>query len=289
MSDRPSRFITARDGLRLHYLDFAGDPSLAPKTPVVCLPGLARSADDFIPLAKRLAAQGRRVLALDYRGRGLSQWDADWRHYALEVEQDDSLAVLADAGVDAAVFFGTSRGGLHIMKLAEKRAAMIRAAVFNDVGPRVELDGLLRIRRYVGKLPPLPSMEDAAALMRLSAGMHFSGVDPQDWATYARQTFVEKDGKVQLRYDPELSHTLDDIENDLAREDFWVGFDALAAVPLLAIRGANSDILSDGTLDDMEARHPGMERLVVPGQGHAPLLLDAPTLEAIDRFFAPLA
>ncbi len=84
MSDRPSRFIAARDGLRLHYLDFAGDPG---KTPVVCLPGLARSADDFVPLAQRFAAQGRRVLALDYRGRGDSQWDRDWRHYALDVEQ----------------------------------------------------------------------------------------------------------------------------------------------------------------------------------------------------------
>ncbi len=156
------------------------------------------------------------------------------------------------------------------MKLAEKRMDMIRAAVFNDVGPRIELDGLLRIRRYVGKLPPLSRMEDAAALMRLSAGLHFSGVSAAEWATYARQTFIEQDGKVVLRYDPELSHTLDDIENDLAREDFWTGFDRLAPVPLLAIRGANSDILSNETLDDMAARHPGMERLIVEGQGHAP-------------------
>ncbi|MCX7900404.1 MAG: alpha/beta hydrolase, partial [Methylocystis sp.] len=185
-----SCFVTARDGLRLHYLDFSHDGGRAA---VVCLPGLSRSAEDFRPLALALQSEGRRVLALDYRGRGLSDWDADWRHYDLDVEEDDIFMVLADAGVTRAVFIGTSRGGLHMMRIAASKPGVILAGVMNDVGPEIDHAGLLRIKRYVGKLPPIHSMADATALMKMTAGRHFSGVSPEEWETYARQTFVEKE------------------------------------------------------------------------------------------------
>ncbi|KAF0121236.1 MAG: alpha/beta hydrolase fold protein [Methylocystaceae bacterium] len=206
-----SRYIRAADGLRLHYLDYPAPPGGAGSAllPVVCLPGLARSADDFDRIARTLQADGRRVLALDYRGRGRSDWDQDWRRYAFDVEQDDIAAQLADAGVEQTVFVGTSRGGLHTMRIAARRPGVVRGAVLNDIGPKIEHAGLLRIKRYVGRLPPIASMREAIALMRMTAGVDFSGVSPQEWEDYARLTFVEKDGKVQLRYDPDLSHTLD--------------------------------------------------------------------------------
>lgn len=281
-SRRANRFIAARDGLRLHCLDYPADHTA--RAPVVCLPGLTRSAEDFDLLARALAAQGRRVVALDYRGRGLSDWDADWSHYVLEVEQDDILSVLADAGVASAVFVGTSRGGIHIMRLALARPGLVRAAVLNDIGPSIEVTGLLRIKKYVGRLPPLNSMADAIGLMRLTAGAQFSNVSLEEWETYARLTFVEKDGKVVLRYDPQLSHTLDTVAPDMKQPDFWPEFEALADVPVLGARGANSDILSPETFDEMERRHPGMGRLTVEGQGHAPLLLDEPTIGRIVEF-----
>jgi pimeloyl-ACP methyl ester carboxylesterase len=280
--ERASRFIAAPDGLRLHYLDFVAEAET--RLPVVCLPGLARSAEDFAALALRLAAQGRRGLVLDYRGRGLSDWDPDWSHYDLDVEQADILAVLAAAGVARAIFVGTSRGGLHTMRLARARPGLVAAAVLNDIGPDIEVAGLVRIKRYVGKLPPLNSLADAIGLMRLTAGAHFSAVSPQEWELYARQTFAEKDGKVVLRYDPELSHTLDEVAPDMEAQTFWEEFDALARLPVLAVRGANSDILSQETLVAMARRHPGLETCVVEGQGHAPLLLDEPTLSRIARF-----
>ncbi len=276
------RYLQAGDGLRLHYLDFfCSEPA---RQPLVCLPGLARTADDFERVAARALAQGRRVLALDYRGRGRSDWDPDWRHYNLDVEQGDILKALADAGVDSAVFLGTSRGGLHTMRLAAARPELVRAAILNDIGPKIENESLLRIKRYVGKLPPLRSMSDAVALMRFSAGQTFAGVDPQDWEAYARQTFEMKDGQVVLRYDPELAHTLDEIAPDVVYETFWDEFGALASLPLLAIRGETTDLLSLDTLAEMQRLAPAMEVFTVPGQGHAPLLLDAPTLDRIAAF-----
>lgn len=278
-----SRFITTADGLRLHALDYA---SSGEKLPLVCLPGLARTADDFWRVAENVVPTGRRVLALDYRGRGRSAWDKDWRRYTLDVEQADILDVLADAGVSEAVFLGTSRGGMHTMRLSRARPGLVRAAILNDIGPKVEKSGLLRIKGYVGKLPPLRSLNEAIALMRLTAGRDFPGVRPEEWETYARQTFVEKDGVVSLRYDPELSHTLDVVTPDAEFEDFWEPFAALAKGPILALRGETSDILSVETLAEMAQRAPLLEAHTVPGQGHAPLLLDPPTLARIVAFLA---
>lgn len=278
---RRDRYVPAADGLRLHYCDYPGSSSCAP---VICLPGLARSAADFDPLARELALSGRRVLALDYRGRGESQWDPDWTHYDIDVEERDIFTTLADAGIDSGVFVGTSRGGIHTMRLADKRPGLIRAAVLNDIGPIVEVAGLVRIKRYVGKLPPLSNMSEAVALIRLTAGALFPSVTIEEWQVYARQTFVEKDEQVVLRYDPELTHLLDTVEPDMEAPNFWKEFDALDKIPLLAIRGANSDILSPAVFAEMARRHPNMQTLTIEGQGHAPLLLDRPTIETIVHF-----
>jgi pimeloyl-ACP methyl ester carboxylesterase len=277
-----SRYIAAADGLRLHYLDYPHPE--AKRLPLVCLPGLARSADDFWLVADAAQRAGRRVLALDYRGRGRSDWDADWRRYDLDVEQGDILAVLADAGVNEAVFLGTSRGGLHTMRLSQARPALVAAAILNDIGPKVEKEGLLRIKSYVGKLPPLSRLSEAVALMRMTAAPRFSGVSAEEWEVYARQTFVERDGRVELRYDPALNHTLDSVTPEAEFEEFWEPFAVLANAPILAIRGETSDILSVETLDEMARRAPRLERHTVPGQGHAPLLLDRPTLDRIMAF-----
>lgn len=277
-----SRYLVATDGLRLHYHDYANAD--AARAPVVCLPGLARSAADFDPIARALQAQGRRVVALDYRGRGLSGWDTDWRRYNFDVEEADIFAALADAGVTRALFVGTSRGGLHMMRIAETHPDLILASVLNDIGPQIEHAGLLRIKRYVGKLPPIATMKEAVALMRMTAGAHFCGVSAQEWEIYAQQTFVEADGKVTLRYDPGLAHTLDSVTPDDEPESYWNAFAELSKRPMLVVRGANSDILSQATLDKMARRAPHLQSWIVPGQGHAPLLLDAPTIARIVEF-----
>ena len=194
------------------------------------------------------------------------------------------MRVLAQEGVSTAIFVGTSRGGLHTMRLARRWPGLLHAAVLNDIGPEIDLTGLLRIKRYVGKLPPLPSMKDAVGLTRFAAGADFIAVSPEDWERYARRSFVETPEGVVLRYDPALSHTLDAVVPDMEPFDYWEDFKALAQHPFLVLRGAKSDILTAEILGRMEAVAPSMLTHIVEGQGHAPLLMDEATITRLAHF-----
>ncbi len=277
-----SRFYSAEDGLKLHMRDW---PSRSRATPVVCLPGLARTAADFEALASRLAAT-RRVVALDYRGRGLSEWDRNWKNYDLMAENADILSVLVAAEISEAIFVGTSRGGIHTMILTATGPTLIRAAVLNDIGPVLEAKGLARIRGYVGKLPAPNSWADATDLARRTMSAQFTGLSDADFEAYARLTFEEKDGRFATRYDPMLMKTLDAYDLNSPLPTMWPQFEGLRDVPVLAIRGENSDLLSIETLDEMGRRHPRFQSFTVPGQGHAPLLLDVSSIDRIASFVA---
>jgi pimeloyl-ACP methyl ester carboxylesterase len=277
-----SRFYTARDGLKLHMRDW-GAPS--PLLPVVCLPGLSRNAGDFDVLAARLATS-RRVVALDYRGRGLSDRDPDWKHYDLFVENIDILTVLETAVIEAAIFVGTSRGGLHAMLLTGTRPTLLRGVVLNDIGPVLEVEGLRRIQSYVGKLPTPTSWAGAVEIARGIMGAHFTALSEADWEAYARLTFEETATGFVTRYDPAIMKAFAQMDLDKPIPALWPQFEALAPVPVLAIRGENSDLLSPATLDEMARRHPHFDSLTVPGEGHAPLLMDAPTIARIEAFIA---
>ena len=278
------RFVSAPDGLKLHYAQW-GD-RLDPGTPVVCLPGLARTWEDFGALAGALARGDtpRRVLALDYRGRGLSEYDRDWKNYDLRVENEDILAVLTAAEVSRALFIGTSRGGLHAMTLAAVRPTLIHATVLNDVGAIVEPLGLLRIKGYVGRLPAPRTWDEAVDVAKSVMSAHFPGLSEEEWRAYARMTFLEKDGRFVARYDPKLARTLEAIGPDTPRVELWPQFEALAQRPVLVVRGECSDILSQQTFEEMQKRTANCEGHIVPGQGHAPLLIDAPTIARISEF-----
>lgn len=284
-----SRFITATDGLRLHYREYAPRAASA-RVPLVCLPGLARTADDFNVLARAISqgdgGPNRRVVALDYRGRGLSDRDRNWRNYDMRTENNDILSVLAAAEIERAIFLGTSRGGLHTMMLTATRPAVIRAAILNDIGPVIEPKGLMRIRGYVGKLPSPGSWNDAADMARQIMGAQFTGLSDEEWRTYAQLTFEEKEGRFLPRYDLNLSKPLAAMNLEAALPALWPQFKGLRHVPVLAIRGANSDLLSQETLVEMTRRHSRCESYIVPGQGHAPLLLDAPSIARIQNFLA---
>lgn len=283
-----SRFFTAPDGLRLHVRDYG--PAETSLAPIVCLPGLSRNALDFEPLAWQLAQNGtgpaRRVLALDYRGRGLSEHDADWRNYNMSVEGGDILAVLTACGIEQAVFIGTSRGGMHVMALSAMRPALIKAAVLNDIGPVLEAKGLARIRSYIGKLPAPASWPDAVDLLKRIGSTHFTALTAQDWGHYARCSFEEKDGLFRARYDSRLLNTLAHLDLEAPLPQLWPQFEGLRHVPLLILRGSNSDLLSTATLEQMQQRHPACAVFTVEGQGHAPLLADAPSIGRIADFIA---
>lgn len=288
MTEPQSRFYAAPDGLRLHCLDFTPSRDVG-ALPVVCLPGLTRGAGDFMRLGRALAFEAdrpRRVVAFDYRGRGRSDHDADWRHYDIPTERADVLAGLARDGIERAHFIGTSRGGLHAMALAPTHRAMIASVILNDIGPVLEPAGLARIKGYIGVMAKPRDIEEAIALLKAGAGRHFVGLSPEEWRVFATTTFGDSNDDLRLRYDPQVARTLDALDLDKPLPDSWHLFDALNGLPVLTIRGEHSDLLSPQTLEMMAARWPGSETMVVAGQGHAPLLADAPSISRIAAFLA---
>jgi len=268
-----SIFVTAQDGLRLHVRCYG--PRTATALPMVCLPGLARTCADFETLAARLASdpdRPRRVIALDSRGRGRSDYDPNPANYTLAVELADVIAALTALDIARAVFVGTSRGGLLTMLLAVARPTAIAGCVLNDIGPVIDLEGLIRIKSYVGKLAPPASMRDAADILRGLFGRQFPKLSDDDWAAFARRTFKEAGGRIVPDYDVKLATTLEatDLAQPLAT--LWKEFDALARVPVMVIRGGNSDLLSAATVEAMRAHHAGLDVVEVADEGHAPLL-----------------
>jgi len=280
-------FVTAQDGLRLHVREYGERTARA--LPVVCLPGLARTTADFDPLAAALAGgrdRPRRVLALDYRGRGLSEHDRDPTRYSIPIELGDVVTVLTARAVASAVFVGTSRGGLIAMALAVARPTMIAGVVLNDIGPVIEPQGLMRIKGYVGKLPQPNSFTEGAEALRRLFGAQFPKLGEADWLALARRTWQERDGRLVLTYDPRLADGLAALAPDQPLPTMWPQFDALAHLPMMIIRGANSDILSAETLVAMQARRRATTVLEIPDQGHAPLLAEPETIARIAAFVA---
>ena len=284
-SDPHSVFVSAPDGLRLHARCYG--LRSAPALPMVCLPGLARTAVDFDALGKSLAGDAsrpRRVIALDYRGRGQSEYDRNPAKYSFQVELADVLAVIAALDAARAIFVGTSRGGILAMLLAAVRPTAIAGVVLNDIGPVIEPKGLIRIKGYVGKLPQPRSFEEGAEILRRLFDAQFPKLGPQDWLASAHRTFRQENGALVPTYDVNLAKTLEGVDFEKPFPPLWAQFDALAHVPVMVIRGENSDILSPTTVEAMREHRAKLETIEVPDQGHAPLLAEADIIARIADF-----
>ena len=154
-SDVTSTFISAPDGLRLHARCYGARsaPRSAGGLPAGARPHGGGFRRRWRERCRATRDRPRRVIALDYRGRGQSEYDRDPANYNFQVELADVLAVLAALDATPAIFVGTSRGGILAMLLAAVRPTAIAGVVLNDIGPVIEPKGLMRIKGYVGKLP----------------------------------------------------------------------------------------------------------------------------------------
>ena len=280
-----SIFVTAPDGLTLHVRSYGSRVGSA--LPVVCLPGLARTAADFHPLAAGLAAEAkpRLVLAIDYRGHGQSEYDRNPDNYTLPVALADLSAVLIALEIAPAIFLGTSYGGLLAMMLAVGRPTAIGGVILNDIGPVIEPQGWVRIKGYLGNLPVPRNFEEGAEILKWWFHAQFPKLTPQDWIAFAQRTWREHRGRLVPDYDLNLARTLQGADL-LHLPTLWNNFDALARVPLMIIRGANSDMLAAATLDAMLSRRSELDIAVVPDQGHAPLLVEPKLIRRIAAFVA---
>lgn len=278
-------FISSQDGLQLFARRLG--PDRGSKTPVVCLPGIARTTLDFEEVAQHLAATGdRAVWAFDYRGRGRSDFDPTWQNYDLRIELGDISDQLTALHIPPAVFLGTSRGGILTMLLAMTRPTALKGAILNDIGPVIDGKGLMRIKGYVGKLPQPASIAEGGAILKRVSSSQFPSLDDAGWERMAARTWTIDAGKLVPIYDTALLKTLEAVDLEAPLPELWPQFEALSHVPVLVVRGENSDILSSATATAMTARHPDCALVEVAGEGHAPLLGDAPTLTRISEFVA---
>lgn len=279
-------FFSAPDGLRLHARIYA--PVKASQGDVICLPGLTRNCRDFHDLAlhlARAAERPKRVIAIDARGRGLSEYDGDFQNYNVVTEAGDVLAGLAALGIESADFIGASRGGILIHLLAAMEPTVLKRIVLNDIGPVIEGEGLMRIKAALERAPKPKDWDDAVEIQRDLHGHEFPALTLGDWQTHARAIYKEAaPGKIQADFDLKLLKTLTDIDPAVPIPDLWAQFTGLAARPMLSIRGENSKLLSRETVSEMKKRHPGMQEATVTGQGHAPMLWTAGLPEKIAGF-----
>ncbi len=268
-----ARFATS-DGLSLHYRDEGTGH------PVLCLAGLTRNSADFDFMAPHLS--DTRLIRLDYRGRGQSDHAADFMSYNILTEARDAIELLDHLGLDRVTIIGTSRGGLIAMALAHLHPGRLAGVVLNDIGPEVADTGIARIMDYVGREPDLPDLDAAASALAHVHAAAFPGVPLARWRAQAEAMFFEKPGGgLGLRYDPRLRDALVGQAGAGEAPDLWQMFAALGGLPLAAIRGANSDLLSPETFARMQAHHPGMIAATVPDRGHVPFLDEPQALAAI--------
>jgi pimeloyl-ACP methyl ester carboxylesterase len=272
------------DGLTLSARIYPGDPARAP---VLCLPGLTRNSRDFEDLAAAIAP-ARRVICPDLRGRGRSQYAADPASYAPAQYLGDILLLLADLGVERFVAIGTSLGGLLTMMLAGADATRIAGAVLNDIGPEIDPAGLTRIRGYVGVPARFADWDEAARALAAAQGDTYPGLVHADWLRLARRVMHDGGAGIGFDYDMAIARPFASDDGASPAPDLWPLFDALAGRPVLVVRGGTSDILSAATAAAMQARHPALDLITLPGIGHAPTLDEPPVRTGIQRLLDAL-
>ena len=287
MSTYSDLSYTSTDGLTLYARDYAAHSGPA-RLPVICIHGLTRNSSDFDELAPWIASLGRRVIALDVRGRGRSACDPDPSHYNPATYAGDVMKLAHDLGISRAVFVGTSMGGLITMTLALRRLKLIAAAVLNDVGPIISEKGLSRIAGYAGKGCELTSWGQAAEYIKAINQPAFPANDMAEWDKWARRAFTENEqGQLVLRYDPNIALPL---QSGKLKSTSWIGRVAFRRLarnrPTLLVRGALSDLVEDEQAGYMRRAAPAMQYAVVPGVGHAPMLTEPPARDAIEQFLS---
>jgi pimeloyl-ACP methyl ester carboxylesterase len=266
---------SAWDGLQLAVHEWDGGDA---STPLLCLPGLVRTGEDFAGLAHAIGA-GRRVVAPDYPGRGASGRSTDVARYAPEACLRDVLDLCAALHLHQVIAIGTSFGGLLSMAIGAARPTLLRAVVLNDIGPEIGTAGGDFVQRFVADDPALPDLDACVTHLRERLPPLSLDTDAA-WQRMAALTYAPgTDGRYHPRWDIAIARLL-----DAPPPPLWPLFGSLAHLKLLLVWGEASDILLPVTVDAMRAARPDMAMISLPGIGHAPTLTEPAVLSAIGTF-----
>ena len=264
--------FSSSDGLSLHYTDTGSG------LPLLCLPGLTRTGEDFRYVARHLTRC--RVITMDMRGRGGSDWDPNWQNYKVPVECQDILGLLDHLNLERVAILGTSRGGLQAMGLAATVPERLLGVALNDIGPELDTAGLGNIMTYLGRRPNARTHNEAARALR-AASVGFVNVPEQRWLEEAQLHFVQDEKGLDITYDPALRKAVE-VETDIP--DLWPFFDALQDMPLCALRGSGSNLFRADTFQKMCTKRPDMVATEVQDRGHVPFLDEPEALDALNTW-----
>ncbi len=288
MADYADIWYQSNDGLRLYARDYpCRDAALGSPATVLCMHGLTRNSADFAGLAGYLSERYR-VIAVDNRGRGRSDYDGNTANYTPVTYVQDMFTLLGQLNINEVILCGTSMGGLMSLMMGAMQRERIRGMIINDIGPEVDQRGLDRIKAYVGKSDPVSSWPEAVAQAKQVNGPAFPDFSEQEWMDFTRGIYREEGGVPVLAYDPAIAQPMADDESSAVPPDLWPLFDALLAIPMLLLRGESSDILAPSCVAAMRERKPDLQFAEIPGRGHAPTLNEKASREAIDRFLKSL-
>ena len=278
-------YFWSRDGLRLHYRDFAGP---ADRPTLLCIPGLTRNIRDFEGLTARLAGDWR-IVAVSLRGRGESAYAKDPLTYVPLTYLQDLEVLIGELGLTQIVPIGTSLGGLLTMLLSATHPGLLAGAVLNDVGPVIEAAGIERIKAYVGKGGNWPTWMHAARDVAAANAAVYPGYAIADWLRMAKQLCrVTNSGRIVWDYDARIAEPFR-LPNDEAGIDLWPAFESLTGTPVLSLRGARSDVFGAATQAEMARRLPTLTAVEVPRVGHAPTLDEPAAFAAVEALLRLLA
>jgi pimeloyl-ACP methyl ester carboxylesterase len=249
--------------------------------PILCLAGLTRSGRDFDFVAPHL--NDVRLITLDYRGRGASDWADDFTTYAVPRETQDAFELLDHLGLEKVAILGTSRGGLNAMYMAATAKDRLLGVALNDVGPKLEQAGLDIISDYLGRRPAAKTHAEAAT-MRARTATGFANVPCSRWLEEARILYQEQPDGLHLKYDSKLRDAVINEFKNAGEVDAWPLFEALHGLPTALIHGANSDLLSRETALEMKRRMPKMHLTHVPDRAHIPFLDEPKSLVTLSAW-----
>lgn len=270
-------FVTV-NGLKLHYLDYG----TAGKSALLCIHGLTGNAHNFDALAPHLVG-GYRVLALDVRGRGESEWGPAV-DYTPQVYMRDLTGFLDAIGIDRVTLIGTSMGGTIATLFAGGHPGRVERLILNDTGPDADPRGLQRIMDYLGQAPSeFENLQAVIAYYRdtTSAARNLTDAELAEWARWSVGDGIA--GKLVWKMDPQIRKPLRSAGSASRPLDLWVPFARIAA-PILVVRGAESDVLASKTVARMKTVARDLQSVEVQGVGHAPSLVEPEALSAIKRF-----
>ena len=283
MTEYQEVYYQSTDGLSLYARDYGGEKD----NTILAMHGLTRNSADFEESVSYLTNYGR-VIAVDQRGRGRSDYDPNWRNYNPTRYVEDMWVLLDYLNIEKAILLGTSMGGIMSMIMGAQQPDRVKAIILNDIGPVVEQTGLSRIKNYVGKMPPVRSWDEATSQAAELNADFYPSYRKADWLAFAKRTYIERDGVPVLAYDQGLSKPIEAEDSATVPPELWSLYEACIDIPTLIVRGELSDIISEKTLDEMVKRHKKSRAVTVPNTGHAPFLIEPEAQAALEGFLMSL-